>query len=154
MSLNYDLSKVKDSKDLHIVAGTDDNGTYYKLSPATEAIVFATMVIGWGEITEANAPDFWVRLDMYQKVAGGLLANDKDTIWLTPEDVTRHIGLSTNVFPKTSTATFRARMQEVSADRSDRAWSRAKNRKAAPAEASGLTEYPVTGHVTHVEHPA
>ena len=105
MSLNWDITRVKG----------DPKEWTPEQNDSTTVIIWATMVIGMGEITEANAQDFWLRLDMYQKVTGGW------TPAVTPADVRRLIGLRTNVSKETDAA-FRRRMAEISADRSRVAW--------------------------------
>jgi hypothetical protein len=92
MSLNYDLTEIKD---------------WQKLNPMiTQAIVFATMFVGMGHITEENAPQFSARLDAWQKLHGCSLikaAKRPDgteygkRIPMTINQVRRYIGLRTNV---------------------------------------------------------
>ena len=98
MSLNSDLSKVKDWKELN----TPEE------YPRTEVLIFYTMFtdIGW-EITEENAPEFYARIKMMEKLDGTLL-NGKDTetgeikpVPITPANVKRIIGLKVNVAPMT-----------------------------------------------------
>ena len=82
MSLNWDITRVKG----------DPKEWTPEQNDSTTVIIWATMVIGMGEITEANAQDFWLRLDMYPKVTGGW------TPAVTPADVRRLIGLAPQQF--------------------------------------------------------
>jgi hypothetical protein len=75
MSLNYDLTRVQNrDKD------TDKGWNI------TQSIIFATMSVGIGEITEENVHEFWMRYSIFA-------ANP----YFTVEDVRNHIGLKTNV---------------------------------------------------------
>ena len=85
----------------------------------TETLIFATMTVGMGDVTEKNVDEFIRRILIYQKVVGPLLTgpvNEDGTVY-TPEDeeaplpegvkrgkiritadvIRQHIGLSTNV---------------------------------------------------------
>jgi hypothetical protein len=84
MSLDYNLADVKDRD-------TSDEGWR-----VTQNVIFSTMFVDMGEITEANAAEFHARLVMFYRVAG-------DDLSVTPADVAAHIGLKTNVITKTRT---------------------------------------------------
>ena len=88
----------------------DDRGIEQKhiaerLSPVTQAIIFATISVDIGEITSANAVEFFTRIHAVQTVLGPLLRQsstvDDETVWIdkpiTFEDIQNHIGLTTNV---------------------------------------------------------
>ena len=98
MSLNWDVSKVKNNEEICFVKKED--GQY--LSPVTESLVWLTLGTGIGSITEANAHEFYVRMKMYWGI-NDYSAKEKKVKW---EDIVAHIGLSTNVFPKVSNAKF------------------------------------------------
>jgi len=88
-------------------------------SAYTDTLVWATMTVGMGDVTEKNVDEFIRRILIYQKVVGPLLTgpvNEDGTVY-TPEDedaplpegvkrgkirmtadvIRQHIGLSTNV---------------------------------------------------------
>lgn len=98
MSLNWDVSGVQWDKkwlpyekyfgDVEPRLGYDVNESY--LNPITEAIVWATLTVGLGAITEDNWMEFYMR---YCAVCGILRQEPS----FTALDVKRHIGLTTNV---------------------------------------------------------
>ena len=100
MSLNFDVSAVPESIRL-----VEENGKTV-MAPRTHALIFLTMSVGMGEITEKNWPKFWARVDAEQKLHGARLNRmNEDGEWepqfLTPQDIRDHIGLRTNVNPWT-----------------------------------------------------
>jgi hypothetical protein len=100
MSLNWDATKVRDFDKL-----TDNERN------TRESLIWATMAIGMGEITEENAQEFYSRLSLLEKVSGAsrwFYDDDGEhvSVYFTPEDVKRFIGLTTNVFPKWTQAKF------------------------------------------------
>lgn len=95
MSLNWDIKECKDP-DL-LVSEVE--------WPVTQYMIFSTMAIGIGRITEANAPKVYARLRM--------LENLREVPSLTqPEDVQRRIGLKTNAsFKDESDVRFLGRLR-------------------------------------------
>tara|TARA_Y100001938_G_scaffold120394_1_gene167155 strand:- start:62 stop:439 length:378 start_codon:yes stop_codon:yes gene_type:complete len=96
MALTYDLSEVPES--IRLVE--EDGKTV--MAPVSHALIFLTMSVGMGEITEKNWPKFWARVDAEQKLHGARLnQKGEDGEWkpqfITPRDVRDHIGLRTNV---------------------------------------------------------
>lgn len=92
MSLNYNLQGIAD-------------GVVEENSTLTEAMIFLTMHIGWGEITEQNAAQWYARVHVWEQTYGTMLRvrdeDDPDHMSprpITPEDVRKFIGLTTNVF--------------------------------------------------------
>lgn len=112
MSLDWDLTKIKNCKE--VCWEKDENGND-KLNPVTESLIWLTMGIGIGSITEDNESDFYCRVVMYEKLFGTMLSYWKDSkkisVPITPEDVHSHIGLRTNV-SKDTDASFRKRIVE------------------------------------------
>jgi len=98
MALTYDLSTIKDYKTVCFDEGEDGG-----MKPATHSIIFATMAVGIGDLTEKNAPEFYARLHLYERMVGAFLVKMDDgkrvDVPFTPEDVRAHIGLRTNVGP-------------------------------------------------------
>jgi hypothetical protein len=95
MSLDYQLGAIKDWKTVCFEKhGTPES----RMNPITHSIIFATMAVDVGQITAKNADDFFERLDLIQREAGGLLFEpDRSPYWITRENVRAHIGLRTNV---------------------------------------------------------
>lgn len=72
-----------------------------KLNPTTHAIVFMTMAIGMGSITNKNVDEFIMRVMLEQEMSGPWLyemkGDERVGVYVTPNDVRRHTGLTTNV---------------------------------------------------------
>jgi hypothetical protein len=105
MSLNYELSKIKDWSELCFITATEDmpmhglrKGEKY-INPKTQNIIFSTIAVGMGTITEENYIEFYIRNKIWD-----LTHHMTDGISL--EDIKKHIGLRTNVFPKESNSAF------------------------------------------------
>ena len=88
MSLNWDCTKVRDKQE--VLEGEE----WLK----TNAIIFATMAIDMGQITEKNTGEFYSRYKALEFVIGGTLA---EGVTVTRADIARRVGLSTNVATKT-----------------------------------------------------
>ncbi len=105
MSLNWDLTQIENYKEVCWEKNEDDTTT---LNPVTESLIWLTMGIGWGKITEENQAEFYCRVSLYEKLFGTMLSYWKDgkkvSVAITPEDVRNHIGLSTNVGKETDAA--------------------------------------------------
>ena len=93
MPLNWNITKVVDHENLCWVK----DGDGHRVHPVTECLVFGTMGVGLGEITEANCDEFARRLAIYQELVGAMMVNDKGPRLITAEEVRAHIGLHTNV---------------------------------------------------------
>lgn len=82
----------------------------------TEAIIWGTMAVDMGRITEANYKKFAKRIDMVQGLYGALYQVFEDGKVVdrpvTEEDIRRRIGLKTNV-TTTSDAKFNKRMADA-----------------------------------------
>jgi hypothetical protein len=104
MSLNYDLRAIN----------PDDRAKYPDPSPVTmngvtQTIIWATMAVGIGSITDKTAEEFYARVHVVERLNGPFLLNPEDGSehYLTPEDIRAHIGLKTNVFPMEPRAKWR-----------------------------------------------
>lgn len=129
MSLNWNLSKIDGYKDVcyerHVGspeemgemerrvtltgpdwAWEDDSHTaLVRLSPITHALIWHTMAIGMGSITERNWQEFYRRVHCRERVAGSLLLSSEGSPHhIKPQDVRRHIGLKTNVAEESAAA--------------------------------------------------
>ena len=112
MSLNWDLTKIKNYEELCWEKNEDDT---VRLNPVTDSLIWISMAIGIGKFTEEMAPEIYARISMYEKLFGAMMCkfgdNGKESVYLTPEDVNNHIGLSTNV-GKDTMASFRKRIAD------------------------------------------
>lgn len=112
MSLDWNLTKI--SNNVEVCWEKNEDGTD-KLNPVTESLIWLTMGIGMGSITEDNQSDFYCRVVMYEKLFGTMLSYWKDSkkvsVPITPEDIHNHVGLTTNV-SKDTDASFRKRIVE------------------------------------------
>ena len=112
MSLDWNLTKINNNTE--VCWEKNEDGTD-KLNPVTESLIWLTMGIGMGSITEDNESDFYCRIAVYEKLFGTMLSYWKDSkkvsVPITPEDIHNHIGLTTNV-SKDTDAAFRKRIVE------------------------------------------
>lgn len=103
----YDLSRITDYTELCWLdrEPSPDDARLVRLNPVTESLIFKTMSVGIGEITEANAAEFYARVHLVEQIDGpsmfGMPEGRPDTI--TVEDVRQHIGLQTNATYKVET---------------------------------------------------
>jgi len=84
---------------------TDESKTAVeRMSPKTNVLIFSTMSVGMGSITEKNWREFFARLDMLQRAPGYAMLNDAsgEPVYFTPDDVFAHVGLRTNVSNETT----------------------------------------------------
>ena len=88
MALTWDLTNIEGYE----TACYDANG----LAPVTYRLIWTTLQIGIGEITEENAAEFYARL----RIAEGTL-DTLAVIAIEPADIRRHVGLRTNVKTET-----------------------------------------------------
>jgi hypothetical protein len=117
MALTFDVKKVKNHKDV-TTAWRIGNEVYLTEAeipegaeaieiwhPMTEAIVFRTMAVGFGSVSEKNICEFYTRSMLFDRIT------DTHPLWvrgekthLTMEMLQTHIGLTTNVSDETRTA--------------------------------------------------
>lgn len=83
------------------------------MNVVTQTVVFSTMFVGIGTLDEANLPEFWARVDLYQRIVGPLVTQTRP---LTLEDLRAHLGLRTNVFPKEPRAKWLSRIAKRTMD--------------------------------------
>lgn len=114
MSLNWNLENIEDHENVCFVwrkpqpsEGTVDpeylneNGEARYMAPLTEALIFATISVKIGEITEENVAEFYARAKFIENVYGAYTYKIEDgkkvDNELTPAEVQAHIGLRCNV---------------------------------------------------------
>jgi hypothetical protein len=116
MSLNWSTQKVEYFKqnpdELWVKYRKGTPEEYEDVNAETKALIFGSMALGLGSITEKNASEWYARWKMYEKYAGFTLysvydkeSNKINEVYLTPEVILKHIGLSMNVSDET-TATW------------------------------------------------
>lgn len=88
MALSYDLSKC--------AAWDVDEATRDAEWPVTQGLIFSTMGVGLGSITEANEAIFYARQYIWNKLNGFPP--------YTPEQIHSYVGLKTNVSDETQAA--------------------------------------------------
>jgi hypothetical protein len=112
MSLDYRLNNIKDFENLCWLKqylNTDQpipEGWYRnkenqdvieRLNPVTSALIWITVAIDMGDITEGNVIEFYARVACFEKMFGNYLTSDEGPRPITLEDIKAHIGLHTNV---------------------------------------------------------
>lgn len=99
MALTWNTTQVKDLQEKYpavMMTDADGDKTLHEINPVTWALIWSTIFIGIGNITEANHKDFYFRLSLYEKVFGTFLREKRQPHPLTHQEVIDHIGLSTN----------------------------------------------------------
>jgi hypothetical protein len=92
MALNWDITKCKEMVELQ-------SETEW---PITNAIIWYTIGVDLGEITEKNIGEFYARIKLWEAVQGATIKNyignsKTDDTYLSFEDVHKRIGLVSNV---------------------------------------------------------
>jgi hypothetical protein len=144
MSLNWDLKGIENYEELCWVpltaydhtTGEYDADAKKKLNPVTNALIWATMSIGMGDITKKNWEKFADRIALLQGAkASGLLTFGLGEYYVSREEVKQHMGLSTNVFPETTDSAFMKVLYGVARDNERR------NLKITEATKVALAKY-------------
>ena len=95
---------------------THEDGTHGRLSAITHALIFNSMGIDIGGISEKNVDEVIRRTMLWQEVVGPLLKRREDgklvDRWITPDEIRMHIGMTTNVGMKTRVA-FRSKLERL-----------------------------------------
>lgn len=113
MSLNWSTEKVQYFKqnpdELWVKYRKGTPEEYEDVNAETKALIFGSMSLGLGSITEKNASEWYARWKMYEKYDGFSLYSmfkedgTYEDIYLTPEVILKHIGLGMNVSDETTT---------------------------------------------------
>jgi hypothetical protein len=110
MSLNWNIERIANHKEVCWIADPKpDNPDNARLNPVTETLIFATITVGLGSITEKNVSEFAARFRIAERLDGPFLykaGEDGNRVdWLlSDEDFIAHIGLYTNVSNETRAA--------------------------------------------------
>ncbi len=70
----------------------DGKGYIVRLNPVTDVLIWICGAVGMPTITKKNAIEFYNRCNVYERIRGSWLIDNK----ITQQDVYDHIGLSTN----------------------------------------------------------
>lgn len=103
MSLNFSFENIANYEQVCWIYDGDDK----RMNPVTEALIFGTMSVGLGAITDKNVDEFAARFRVIEKIHGAMLYKpnpDGEGIidwYLSDEDFIVHIGLSCNVSNET-----------------------------------------------------
>ena len=96
MALTWDLTEIKDAKELSWVPAKQEKGKV-ELGVVTHTLIWASMLIGMNIITEKNSKEFHRRLIEFEVVHGaGMLIEDGKNRQPTLTEVQAHAGLKTN----------------------------------------------------------
>lgn len=113
MALHYDLTQITNR------AANYPPTKEGRLNSMTEQLIFMTMSVGIGEITEKTAGEFFARTTVVAHL------HDLDPVSM--RDVIGHIGLKTNVFPMETRAQWLKRYVGQELDRSKRWFEQHRN---------------------------
>lgn len=97
MSLNWQVDDIKDYKNV-VWIGEDDDA---EMNPVTNALIWGTISVGLGSITDKNVDEFAARFRVLERIHGAFLyktvEGKRQNWYVTDEEFTAHIGLTTNV---------------------------------------------------------
>lgn len=100
MSLNWNVSNVKDHATKCFVMQEVDGKQERHVNPITYAIIWLSIPIGFREITEKNAKSLFRRIYAYERTFGSMnnkWVDEKPVpVYVDYEQVREHIGLTTN----------------------------------------------------------
>lgn len=100
MALHWDVSTVGNG---YGIVDKDEEGRG-NLHPVTHGLIWATMAVGLGRITEGNAAEFGARLDLWQDLHGAFMSGPDGPVRITREEVLANVGLKCNVSDETRAA--------------------------------------------------
>lgn len=112
MSLDWNLRGIANHETLCWVDSgekREDGKPRMTMNGVTHALIWATIFVDIGHITEKNAAEFYARMMFFTALRGPFMSGDAMP---TAADVKAHIGLRTNVADKT-TAQFTKRITDL-----------------------------------------
>ena len=113
MSLDWDLTKIKNRQETCWITGINDDGKSDRVfNPITNGLIWYTLALGMGEITEKNCEEFYRRMVMHDKMSGTLLQKGGAPAYISFAEIKQHIGLHTNVWPKETDIQFFKKMMK------------------------------------------
>lgn len=100
MALHYDITTCKGPRTFEYDGKTT-------MHPTLHTLIFASMIVQLGEITEKNAAEWLFRLRAYETVVGSLRTVEGRDARFTKQDVADYVGLKVNVTDVTRAAFLR-----------------------------------------------
>jgi hypothetical protein len=98
MSLNFYFDQIENYENVvWIKTPTEEDPEATTMNPVTNALIWATLTVGIGKITDKNVDEFAARLRIMEKIDGYYLVQDGEGRGITDEEFIAHIGLYTNV---------------------------------------------------------
>jgi hypothetical protein len=101
MSLDWNISEIKDHETMCFEDRIHAGRKKSCLSAVTESIIWYTIGVGLGEITEKNIEEWMFRMKCIDLTIGALLTVCEDDgpkyVAISEDTVRKHIGLKTNV---------------------------------------------------------
>lgn len=97
MALHWNVENVHDYENVCWIGEGDER----EINPITHALIFLTMSVGLGEITDKNADEFYARVHVMEQIHGHFTHIGGEGVYISPLDVQRHIGLTCNVANET-----------------------------------------------------
>jgi len=96
MPIKWDISAVENYETLCL------DGDKTKLNQVSSTILYMSMFVELGTITEKNFKEFYIRTELYQLLFGDVaIANESeykiDRVRLTIQDIYNHIGFKVNI---------------------------------------------------------
>lgn len=92
MSLNWNLTAIADYETLCFIG----EGEERRLNPVTDALIWYTLTVDIGQLTEKSFEEFFARMVIYDALRGPLLWEAGGYRSITREELRQHIGLNTN----------------------------------------------------------
>lgn len=99
MALHWDLTAIEAHKTLcwiNVREG-EDGKEVADINPVTDALIWSTMAVGMGKITDENYEEFYRRTRALASIHGPMLRNSDGGNAIALADVRDHIGLKCNV---------------------------------------------------------
>ena len=131
MALNYWFEKIENYKEVVWIERPDGEVV---MNPVTNALIFSTISVGLGEITDKNIDEFVARYRIMEQLQGPFITKNGKPYHLTDEELVAHIGLRTNVTNETraqwARRLFVDKQTSITADHM-RSFHRAQNKAAA-----------------------
>lgn len=124
MSLDYELSGIDNWRETCL----DDTDS---IRPVTEVLIFGTLSVGLGKITESNVAEWVARFAIIEAIDGPSLITPDGPKSVDEDHIAAHIGLKTNVPDMTRLAWLRQQIGRRADERKTYA-QRHYNRKKEP----------------------
>lgn len=102
MSLSWDLTAIVEKEKICWVPIENQDGMV-EMGALTNALVWATMLVGMNSITAKNSKEFHKRLIEFEIVHGtGMLTTEGTSRQPSLQEIQSHVGLKTNATPMTT----------------------------------------------------